>query len=33
MSLFKALSSRLDAVEKEAFGSSYNQEPSMPPLN
>jgi hypothetical protein len=31
--LFKALSSRLDAVEKEAFGPSYNQEPSTPPLN
>ena len=29
--LFKALSSRLDAVEKEAFGPSYNQEPSTPP--
>ena len=31
--LFKALSSRLDAVEKEAFGPSYNPEPSTPPLN
>jgi hypothetical protein len=31
--LFKALSSRLDAVGKEAFGPSYNQEPSTPPLN
>src|ERR1700729_216511 len=25
--LFKALSNRLDAVEKEAFGPNYNQEP------
>ena len=31
--LFKALSNRLDAVEKEAFGPNYNQQPSMPPLN
>jgi hypothetical protein len=31
--LFKAPSNRLDAVEKEAFGPSYNQEPSTPPLN
>jgi hypothetical protein len=31
--LFKALSNRLDAVEKEAFGPSYNPEPSTPPLN
>lgn len=31
--LFKALSNRLDAVEKEALGPSYNQEPSTPPLN
>ena len=31
--LFKALSSRLDAVEKEAFGPSYNQKPLTPPLN
>jgi len=31
--LFEALSNRLDAVEKEAFGPNYNQPPSMPPLN
>jgi hypothetical protein len=31
--LFKTLSNRLDAVEKEAFGPSYNPEPSTPPLN
>ena len=31
--LFKALSNRLDAVEKEAFGPNYNQQPSTPPLN
>ena len=31
--LFKAFSSRLDAVEKEAFGPDYNQQPSTPPLN
>ncbi len=31
--LFKALSNRLDAVEKEAFGPNYNQLPSRPPLN
>jgi hypothetical protein len=31
--LFKALSNRLDAVEKEAFGPNYNQPPSMPSLN
>jgi division protein CdvB (Snf7/Vps24/ESCRT-III family) len=31
--LFKALSNRLGAVEKEAFGPNYNQEPSTPPLN
>lgn len=31
--LFKALSNRLDAIEKEAFGPNYNQEPSTPPLN
>jgi hypothetical protein len=31
--IFKALSNRLNAVEKEAFGPSYNQEPSTPPLN
>jgi len=30
---FKALSNRLDAVEKEAFGPDYNQQPSTPPLN
>src|SRR5208283_2520037 len=30
---FKALSNRLDALEKDAFGSNYNQQPSMPPLN
>jgi hypothetical protein len=29
----KALSNRLDAVEKEAFGPGYNQQPSTPPLN
>ena len=31
--LFKALSNRLDAVEKEAFGPNYNQPPPTPPLN
>jgi uncharacterized membrane protein YccC len=31
--LFKALSNRLDAIEKEAFGPNYNREPSTPPLN
>jgi BMFP domain-containing protein YqiC len=31
--LFKALSNRLDAVEKEAFGPNYYQQPSTPPLN
>jgi len=31
--LFKALSNRLDAVEKEAFGPNYKQQPSTPPLN
>jgi hypothetical protein len=31
--LFKALSNRLDAAEKKAFGPSYTQEPSTPPLN
>ena len=31
--LFKALSNCLDAIEKEAFGPNYNQEPSTPPLN
>jgi hypothetical protein len=31
--LFKALSNRLDVVEKEAFGPNYNQQPSTPPLN
>jgi hypothetical protein len=31
--LFKALSNRLDAVENEAFGRNYNQQPSTPPLN
>jgi hypothetical protein len=31
--LFKALSNRLDAVEKEAFGPNYKQQPSMAPLN
>jgi hypothetical protein len=31
--LFKALSNRLDAVEKETFGPNYNQLPSTPPLN
>jgi hypothetical protein len=30
---FKALSHRLDAVEKEAFAPDYNQQPSTPPLN
>jgi len=30
---FKALSNRLDALEKEAFGPNYNQQPSTPPLN
>ena len=29
--LLKALSKRLDAIEKEAFGPNYNQEPSTPP--
>ncbi len=32
-STLKALSNRLDAVEKEAFGPNYNQQPSTPPLN
>ncbi len=31
--LFKGLSNRLDAVEKEAFGPNYDQQPSTPPLN
>ena len=31
--LFKVLSNRLDAVEKEAFGPNCNQPPSMPSLN
>jgi hypothetical protein len=31
--LFKALSDRLDAVEMDAFGSSYNREASTTPLN
>ncbi len=31
--LFKALSNRLDVVEKEAFGPEYNQQPSTRPLN
>ena len=31
--LFKALSNRLDAVEKETFGPNRNQLPSTPPLN
>ena len=31
--LFKGLSNRLDAVEKEAFGPNYNQQPSRPPLH
>jgi hypothetical protein len=31
--LFKALSNRLDAVEKGAFGPNYNQQPSTPTLN
>ena len=31
--LFKALSNCLDAVEKEAFGPNYNDQPSTPPLN
>ena len=31
--LFKGLSNRLDAVEKEAFGPNYNHQPSTPPLN
>jgi restriction endonuclease len=31
--LLKALSNGLDAIEKEAFGPNYNQEPSTPPLN
>jgi hypothetical protein len=30
---FKALSNRLDALEREAFGPNYNQQPSTPPLN
>jgi hypothetical protein len=31
--LFKALSNRLDAMEKEPFGPDYNRQPSTPPLN
>ncbi len=31
--LFKALSNRLDAVEREAFGPNFNQQPSTPSLN
>jgi hypothetical protein len=31
--LLKALSNRLDAVEKEAFGPNYNYQLSTPPLN
>jgi len=31
--LFKALSNRLDAVEREAFGPNYSQEQSTPHLN
>jgi hypothetical protein len=31
--LFEALSNRLDAVEKEAFGPNHNHQPSTPPLN
>jgi len=31
--LIKTLSNRIDAVEKEAFGPNYSQEPSTPPLN
>ena len=31
--LFKALSNRLDAVEREAFGPNFNQQPSSPALN
>jgi hypothetical protein len=31
--LFKALSNRLDAVEKEAFGPNYDHQTSTPPLN
>ena len=31
--LFKALSRRLDAVEEEAYGANYNQQPSTSPLN
>jgi hypothetical protein len=31
--LLKALSNRLDAVEKETFGANYNHLPSTPPLN
>ena len=31
--LFKALSNCLDAVEKEALGPNYDQQPSTPPLN
>jgi hypothetical protein len=31
--LFNALSNRLDAIEKEAFGPNYNREPSTPSLN
>jgi hypothetical protein len=31
--LFSAFSNRLDAIEKEAFGPNYNQEPSTTPLN
>jgi hypothetical protein len=29
--LLKALSKRLDAIEKEALGPNYNREPSTPP--
>ena len=31
--LFRAVSNRLAAVEKEVFGPDYNQQPSTPPLN
>jgi hypothetical protein len=31
--LFTALSNRLDAVEKEAFGPNYRPQPSTPPIN
>jgi Mg2+ and Co2+ transporter CorA len=31
--LFKALSNRLDVMEKEAFGPNSNQQPSTRPLN